>query len=64
MGSYLIFVMQDIYAHTKCPFVILIDERDCLFREYQHDFHAQKKYLDFLRAWMKDKEYIALAYMT
>ena len=25
---------------------------------------AQKKYLDFLRAWLKDKEYIALAYMT
>ena len=24
----------------------------------------QKKYLDFLRAWLKDKEYVALAYMT
>ena len=25
---------------------------------------AQKKYLDFLRAWLKDQEYVALAYMT
>ena len=26
--------------------------------------NAQKKYLDFLRAWLKDKDYVALAYMT
>jgi len=44
--------------------VILIDEWDCLFREYQQDQEAQKKYLDFLRFWLKDKEYVALAYMT
>ena len=56
--------MQDVYHQTKCPFVILIDEWDCLFREYQHDQNAQKKYLDFLRSWLKDKEYVALAYMT
>ena len=46
------------------PFVILIDEWDCLFREYTQDKDAQKKYLDFLRGWLKDKDYIALAYMT
>ena len=63
-GNHLIFVMQDVYAQTKHPFVILIDEWDCLFREYQQDKAAQKKYLDFLRAWLKDKEYVALAYMT
>ena len=44
--------------------MILIDEWDCLFREYQQDQEAQKKYLDFLRFWLKDKEYVALAYMT
>lgn len=60
----LTFAMQDIYAHTGRPFVILIDEWDCLFREYSGDKEAQKKYLDFLRAWLKDKEYVALAYMT
>jgi hypothetical protein len=60
----LIQVMKDIYAKTKRSFVILIDEWDCLFREYQQDQNAQKKYLDFLRAWLKDKDYVALAYMT
>lgn len=63
-GDYLIFAMQDIYAQTKRPFVILIDEWDCLFREYQNNHDAQKQYLDFLRAWLKDKDYVALAYMT
>ena len=60
----LIQVMKDIYAKTRRAFVILIDEWDCLFREYQQDQEAQKKYLDFLRAWLKDKDYVALAYMT
>ena len=60
----LVFAMKDVYAHTKCPFIILIDEWDCLFREYQHDQVAQRKYLDFLRAWLKDQDYVALAYMT
>ncbi len=63
-GSYLVFVMKDIYACTGCPFVILIDEWDCPFREYQQDKDAQKEYLDFLRAWLKDQDYVALAYMT
>lgn len=63
-GSHLLFVMKNVYARTKHPFVILIDEWDCLFREYQQDRDAQKKYLDFLRSWLKDKEYVALAYMT
>lgn len=60
----LIQVMKDIYSKTKHSFVILIDEWDCLFREYQQDQNAQKKYLDFLRAWLKDKDYVAMAYMT
>ena len=62
--SNLIQVMKDIYAKTKRAFVILIDEWDCLFRESQHDTAAQKQYLDFLRSWLKDKDYVALAYMT
>lgn len=60
----LVQVMKDVYAHTKRPFIILIDEWDCLFREYKQDKEAQKKYLDFLRVWLKDQEYVALAYMT
>ena len=57
-------VMKDIFAKTNRPFVILIDEWDCLFREYAHNTDAQKVYLDFLRAWLKDQDYVALAYMT
>ena len=41
----LVFAMKDVYAHTKRPFIILIDEWDCLFREYKQDKEAQKKYL-------------------
>ena len=60
----LIQVMKDIYSKTNHSFIILIDEWDCLFREYKQDKEAQKKYLDFLRGWLKDKDYVALAYMT
>ncbi len=60
----LIQVMKDIYIKTNRSFIILIDEWDCLFREYQQDKGVQKQYLDFLRAWLKDQEYVALAYMT
>lgn len=49
---------------TKCPFVIIIDEWDCIFREYRENHEAQEQYLDFLRDFLKDKAYIHLAYMT
>lgn len=32
MSSYL---NRETYGKTKCSFVILIDEWDCLFREFQ-----------------------------
>ena len=60
----LVFAMQDIFSYTGQSFIVLIDEWDCLFREYKQDEEAQRKYLDFLRVWLKDKAYIALAYMT
>lgn len=56
--------MQDVYVQTKQTFVIIIDEWDCIFREYKTDREAQEKYLDFLRDLLKDKAYIHLAYMT
>ncbi len=56
--------MQDVYAETKCPFVVIIDEWDCIFREYKMEQDAQEIYLDFLRDLLKDKGYIYLAYMT
>lgn len=62
--NYLADVLADVYAVTKRQFVVVIDEWDCIFREYTHDTEAQKSYLDFLRNFLKDKKYIALAYMT
>ena len=40
----LIQVMKDVFSHTRCPFVILIDEWDCLFREYKQNKEAQNAY--------------------
>lgn len=56
--------MADVYQESKIPFVVLIDEWDCIFREYKENKEEQEKYLDFLRDLLKDKSYIALAYMT
>ena len=66
--------MKDIYNQRKekdsngndrnIPFVILIDEWDCIFREHRDDKESQEKYLDFIRSWLKDQSYVALAYMT
>ena len=57
-------VMNKINGATGQQFVIVIDEWDAIFREYPNDVDGQKLYLDFLRDWLKDKEYVALAYMT
>lgn len=56
--------MSDVYAQTGRQFVIVIDEWDCIMRESAEDHDAQKAYLDFLRAWLKDQPFVALAYMT
>ncbi len=60
----LIRTIKDVYANTKIPFVFIIDEWDCVFREQQNDTEAQRVYLDFLRNLLKDQTYVALAYMT
>ena len=60
----LIETMQDIYSNTKRAFIIIIDEWDCIFREYREHKEEQEQYLDFLRDFLKDREYIYLAYMT
>ena len=57
-------VMNRICGSRKVQFVVVIDEWDAIFREYKEDKEGQKRYLDFLREWLKDKDYIALAYMT
>ena len=60
----LIQSLADIYVKTKIPFVILIDEWDAVFRVRGISEDEQIAYLDFLRNLLKDKPYVALAYMT
>ncbi|MCU6720419.1 ATP-binding protein [Porcipelethomonas ammoniilytica] len=60
----LIKIIAAIFSQTYIPFIFIIDEWDCIFREHQNDTDAQKKYLDFLRNLLKDQSYVALAYMT
>ncbi|NBL01097.1 MAG: AAA family ATPase, partial [Erysipelotrichia bacterium] len=45
-------------------FIFIIDEWDCIFREFKQDQKAQEKYLDFLRDLLKDQSYVELCYMT
>ncbi|HIX80715.1 MAG TPA: AAA family ATPase [Candidatus Erysipelatoclostridium merdavium] len=62
--SDLIQIMEDVYVETNTRFIFVIDEWDCIFREYAQNKESQKIYLDFLRNLLKDKPYIELAYMT
>ena len=63
-GNILSIILGKIFAYTKESFIFIIDEWDCIFREYQGDKKAQEKYLDFLRNLLKDKPYVSLCYMT
>ena len=56
--------LEEVYAQKQESFVFIIDEWDCVFREYPQDIEAQTKYLDFLRDLLKDARYVKLAYMT
>jgi len=57
-------ILMTIFNSEQVPFVFVIDEWDCIFRENQNNTEDQKAYLDFLRGLLKDKSYVALAYMT
>ena len=59
-----IFSIDRFFRNSGRQFVIVIDEWDAIFRIWKDDNLGQTKYLDFLRDWLKDKPYIALAYMT
>ena len=61
--SILTFMLDDVYQNYQVPFIFIIDEWDCIFRVHKSDAASQKDYLDFLRNLLKDKSYIALAYM-
>ena len=56
--------LESMYSQTKKGFVIVIDEWDCIMRERKTDAEGIKTYLEWLKLLMKDKAYVALAYMT
>ena len=60
----LFYSLEKFYQKSKKQFVIVIDEWDAVFRIRKDDVEGQKIYLDFLRNLLKDRIYLALAYMT
>lgn len=60
----IIIVLKTVYAATNIPFIFIIDEWDCIFRIKKFTVDDQTEYLNFLRNLLKDKNYVALAYMT
>lgn len=61
---FLSMALNRIYEEKKTQFVFVIDEWDCILRDSKFSSDDHKKYLDFIRNLLKDKSYVALAYMT
>ena len=62
----LFLLIQEIYSRTNIPFVIIIDEWDCVIRNSE-DEALVHKYLQFLHSLFKSEEskaFLALAYIT
>lgn len=59
--------LQSVYENTGNQFILLIDEWDCVFRNYEDNHFLQDKYIDLLRDLFKNTELLpmyALVYMT
>lgn len=63
-SSSLYLCLNDFYLSEKEKFVIVIDEWDAPLRENKEDVAGIKIYLEWLKRLLKDKSYVALAYMT
>ena len=63
-------MFEDVHAYlmqhkkAKERFVFVIDEWDCVMRSSRDKADEIVAYLDFIRDLFKDREYVALAYMT
>ena len=60
------YVLMEIYQKTNIPFVIIIDEWDCVIRN-SNDKELVHKYLQFLHSLFKSEEsksFLALSYIT
>lgn len=56
--------LEKVHTKYQVKFIFVIDEWDCIFRDFKLDKNAQEKYLDFLRDLLKDQQYVELCYMT
>ncbi|MCI5731595.1 MAG: ATP-binding protein [Eubacterium sp.] len=60
-------VIYDIYRRSQIPFVIIVDEWDCVIRNHADRPDLVHEYLQFLHALFKSEEsrrFLALAYIT
>ena len=60
-------IVNKIYKITKIPFVIIIDEWDCVVRNFSDKPELVHEYLQFLHSLFKSKEskeFLALGYIT
>ncbi|MDY4833781.1 MAG: AAA family ATPase [Frisingicoccus sp.] len=60
------YVLMKIYKKTEIPFIIILDEWDCVIRNSE-DKELVHKYLQFLHALFKSEEsksFLALGYIT
>ena len=62
--DFLSSLLRQVFEETGDKFVIIIDEWDCLLREVPSDSQILRSYLHFLQDLLKDKAYVALAYIT
>ncbi|MCD8028345.1 MAG: ATP-binding protein [Erysipelotrichaceae bacterium] len=60
----LVLSLENIYAKYNQSYVFIIDEWDCIFREYKNDIDGQKKYLKLLEDLFKTSPFVEMAYMT
>ena len=61
------FILADISEKSRSPFVIIIDEWDCIIRNHSECPELVHEYLQFLHSLFKSEEskrYLALGYIT
>lgn len=60
----IVSVLEEIYSQTGKGFIFIIDEWDCVFRNFRSVINEQREYLNFLRDMLKNQPYNILTYMT
>ncbi|MCD8201014.1 MAG: AAA family ATPase [Clostridia bacterium] len=60
----LVKMLGKVSKRTKKGFVFIFDEWDCPMRDWKDDAKAHDRYLFFLKNLLKDRDYVALAFMT